>query len=167
MSSYTGTADSPDRAKAIAAVARSTPHSPRLSCAGSTSRGRPGGRAAENFRHRFPPPPPPHPRRRPRRRKGEKGGRRSGEKSRGLAGRRVAAADPAAIAIPAAKVAGTGSATTSGAGTSGTGTGAGGSGNGPGGGGNRRIHPGPAITQIPDSEYRRLAATGMQAVGSA
>jgi protein TonB len=65
--------------------------------------------------------------------------------------------------IPAAKIAGTGSATSSGAGTSGTGTGAGGYGNGPGGGGDySRFTPARRITRIPNSEYRRLAATGLQ-----
>jgi periplasmic protein TonB len=64
--------------------------------------------------------------------------------------------------IPAAKIAGTGRASTSGAGTSGTGTGAGGSGNGPGGGGFAGYTAARRISKIPDSEYRRLAATGLQ-----
>jgi protein TonB len=65
--------------------------------------------------------------------------------------------------VPAAKVAGTGAATNSGAASSGTGTGAAGAGNGPGGGGDTTgFTPARRITKIPNIEYRRLAATGMQ-----
>jgi protein TonB len=70
---------------------------------------------------------------------------------------------PVRSPLPAAKVAGTGSASTSGAGTSGSGTGAGGSGKGTGGGGTAdyaRFTPARRISQIPDKEYSRLAATG-------
>ena len=69
---------------------------------------------------------------------------------------------PVQSPIPAAKIAGTGSASTSGAGTADTGTGAGGSGNGPGGGGYGGYTAARRISKIPDSEYRRLAATGLQ-----
>ena len=62
--------------------------------------------------------------------------------------------------IPAAKVAGTGSASNSGASTAGTGTGAGGSGTGRGGGGYgdySRFTPARLVSNIPNSEYRQLA----------
>jgi protein TonB len=71
---------------------------------------------------------------------------------------------PSPSPIPAARIAGTGSATTSGAsGASGAGngTGAGGAGNGPGGGGSGAFTPARKLTKIPDSEYRRFAATGI------
>ena len=63
--------------------------------------------------------------------------------------------------IPAAKVAGTGSAASTGAGARGTGTGAGGAGNGPGGGGYgdySRFTPARLVGRIPNSEYRRISA---------
>jgi protein TonB len=72
---------------------------------------------------------------------------------------------PLPTPVPAAKVAGSGSAPSSGASSSGTGTGAGGAGNGPGGGGDgdfSRFTPARQITTIPNREYRRLAAGGME-----
>lgn len=71
---------------------------------------------------------------------------------------------PAPSPLPAAPVAGTGSASNSGAATSGSGTGAGGAGNGPGGGGYgdySRFTPARLVSNIPNSEYGRLAATGI------
>lgn len=75
---------------------------------------------------------------------------------------------PAKPPVPAAPVAGTGSATTSGAAVSGTGTGAGGSGSGPGGGGTgdySGFTPAQRISKIPDREYRRIAAVSGQRSG--
>jgi protein TonB len=70
---------------------------------------------------------------------------------------------PVRSPIPAAKVAGTGNAPTSGAATAGNGTGAGEAGSGLGGGGDySRFTPARRISKIPDREYRMLAATGMQ-----
>lgn len=71
---------------------------------------------------------------------------------------------PAPSPLPAAKIAGTGSASTSGAASMGSGTGSSGSGNGPGGGGYAdysRFTPARKLTKIPDSEYRRLADSGI------
>jgi protein TonB len=68
---------------------------------------------------------------------------------------------PVPSPVPAAKVAGTGSASTSGAGAGGNGTGAGGAGNGPGGGG-AGFTPARRVSKIPDREYRALAASGLQ-----
>jgi len=68
---------------------------------------------------------------------------------------------PAPSPIPAAKVAGTGSASTSGAAAAGNGTGAGGYGNGSGGGGSGGFTPARKLTKIPDREYRRFASSGI------
>jgi protein TonB len=67
--------------------------------------------------------------------------------------------------VPAAKVAGTGAASSPGAVGAGNGTGAGGRGNGPGGGGNdfSGYTPARRISRIPDREYAQLAATGLRA----
>lgn len=72
---------------------------------------------------------------------------------------------PVALPVPAAKVAGTGAATTSGAASQGSGTGAGGRGNGPGAAGNdfSGYTPARRISRIPDREYGELAATGLRA----
>ena len=62
--------------------------------------------------------------------------------------------------LPAANIAGTGSAPTPGAASAGTGTGAGGYGTGTGGGGTAGFTPVRKLTKIPDREYRRFASTG-------
>lgn len=63
--------------------------------------------------------------------------------------------------IPAAKVPGTGNATTSGAAASSVGTGAAASGIGAGAGGTEGYTPARKLTKIPNREYRRLAASGL------
>jgi protein TonB len=68
---------------------------------------------------------------------------------------------PVQSPLPAAKVAGAGTAASSGAAASGSGTGAGGSGIGTGGGGTAGYTPARKISKIPDREYRRLAASGI------
>ena len=71
---------------------------------------------------------------------------------------------PAPPPIPAAKIPGTGTRSNSGAAAAGTGTGAGGSGNGAGGGGYgdySRFTPARLVSNIPNREYGRLAATGI------
>ena len=70
--------------------------------------------------------------------------------------------------MPAAPVAGTGSATTAGASNiPGPGTGAGGSGRGLGGGGSGEgFTPARKITKIPDREYRRITALSGARSGS-
>lgn len=66
---------------------------------------------------------------------------------------------PVQAPLPAAPVAGTGSATTSGAATAGTGTGAGGSGAGRGGGGDySKFTPARLVRNLSHVDYRRLAA---------
>ena len=68
---------------------------------------------------------------------------------------------PVQSPVPAAKIAGTGTAASSGAASAGSGTGAGGSGTGAGGGGTAGFTPARKITKIPDREYRKLADTGI------
>lgn len=64
--------------------------------------------------------------------------------------------------IPAARLAGSGSASASGAANAGTGSGAGGSGNGAGSGGNGGgFTPAQLVRNIPSSQYRRLASSGL------
>jgi len=162
MSSYRGTADRPDKAKAITAVV--AVHAALAAIILTGLNGRIVTHAIESLKtfdiREPPPPPPPPPSSRPKAKLEE-----------GTAGKK---AEPTPVVapqpklpipspIPAAKIAGTGSATTSGAANSGTGTGAGGSGNGLGGGGSGGFTPAQKITKIPDREYRRLvAASGME-----
>lgn len=163
MSSYRGTADAPDRAKAIAAVV--AVHVALAAAILSGLNVRIVTHAVEQlktFDIRQPPPPPPEPpppAPRPARAKLEEGAAgKKAEPSPVVAPRpRIPVQSP----LPAAPIAGTGSATTAGAATSGTGTGAGGSGTGRGGGGGE-FTPARRISKIPDREYRRLAATGLR-----
>jgi len=160
MSSYRGTADRPDKAKAITAVV--AVHAALAVVIFTGLNGRIVTHAIESlktFDIREPPPPPPPPSSRPKAKLEE-----------GTAGKK---AEPTPVVapqpklpipspIPAAKIAGTGNATTAGAANSGTGTGAGGSGSGRGGGGSGEFTPAQKITKIPNREYRRLvAASGM------
>jgi protein TonB len=167
MSSYRGTADPPDKAKAIAAVV-----AVHLALAAAILSGlnvRIVSHAVEQlktFDIREPPPPPPKPpppAPKPARAKLEEG----------AAGRK---AEPSPIVapqpklpvqspLPAAPIAGTGSGTTAGAAAYGTGTGAGGSGTGRGGGGGD-FTPAQKLTKIPDREYRRLVAISGMPRGS-
>jgi protein TonB len=167
MSSYRGTADRPDKAKAIAAVvlvhvALATAILTGLNV--HTVR-----RAVEQLTTisvvEPPPPPPvqpPPPAEKP-------------QQMKKAAGAPAPKAEPTPVVapppkipipspIPAAKVAGAGSSPNSGASTAGTGTGAGGTGNGPGGGGYgdySRFTPARLVSNIPNFEYARLAATGI------
>jgi protein TonB len=164
LSSYSGTADRPDRAKAIAAVV--AVHAALAFVILTGLNVRMMGRAVEQlktFNLQQPPPPPPSqppPRSRPQAEK----------KPEGAPAKK---AEPAPIAapqpkipipspLPAAKIAGTGSASTSGAGASGTGTGAGETGSGPGGGGDGGFTPARKLTKIPNREYRQLASSGIR-----
>ena len=169
MPDYRGTADRPDRAKAIAAVV--VVHAALAFVILS-------GLNVDMVKHavdrlttidiaKLPPPPPPVPPPPPKPRPKPQ----VAKKPEGAPAKK---AEPTPIVAPqpklplpspvaAAKVAGTGSATTTGAGTSGTGTGAAGSGLGPGGGGDfSRFTPARRITKIPDREYRMLASTGLR-----
>ena len=160
MSSYTGTADRPDKAKAIAAVI--AVHAALAAIILSGLNVRMVNQAVERlktFNIVEPPPPPPNPP--PPKPRPEQAKREAGAPAKKAEATPVVAPQPripAPSPIPAAKIAGTGSASTSGAGTSGTGTGAGGSGNGPGGGGTGGFTPAQKITKIPNEEYRRLVA---------
>jgi protein TonB len=165
---YRGTADRPDRAKAIVAVALVHAALAFIILSGLN---------VEMVRHaadrlttidiRRPPPPPPPvtppPRPAPQPHQAKKP---EGAPAKKAEPSPIVAPQPklpVPSPLPAAKVAGTGNATTSGAGTSGTGTGAGGTGNGPGGGGDySRFTPARRITKIPDREYRMLASTGLR-----
>ena len=163
MSSYLGTADRPDKLKAVAAVVAVHAVLAAVILTGlnvNTVR-----RAVETittiavFEPEPPPPPPPPPQvTRPN----------PAPEEAGAPGRK---AEPTPVVAPlpripvqspiaAAPVAGRGSATTAGAAASGSGTGAGGSGTGPGGGG-AGFTSARRISKIPDREYRRLAATGI------
>jgi protein TonB len=169
MSSYRGTADRSDRAKAITAVVLVHAVLAAIILTGLNVR---------QFRQTFesmttidireapippPPPPPPKPASTP-------------QPAKKAAGPPAPKAEPTPVVapppkiptptpVPAAKVAGTGTAPASGASTAGTGTGAGGAGNGPGGGGPAdysRFTPARMVTKIPDYEYQRLSSTGLR-----
>lgn len=162
MSSYTGHSDRPDRVKAITAVAAVHVALAAVILTGlnvDTMR-----RAVESMttiavvEPKPPPEPPPPP---PRRDKAEREAGAEGKKAEPTPVVAPPSLIPAPSPIPAAPVAGRGSATTAGAGSTGTGPGAGGTGVG-GGGGGGGFTPARRISKIPDREYRRLAATGIQ-----
>jgi periplasmic protein TonB len=164
LSTYTGTSGQPDRAKAIAAVV--AVHAALAAIILGGLNVRMVSQAVERLQtfdviEPPPPPKPPPPKTAPKPQQMKKP---AGAPAKKAAPTPVVAPQPRLplpSPIPAAKIAGTGSASTSGAGTSGTGTGAGGSGTGPGGGDYSRYTPARRITRIPNSEYRRLAATGL------
>lgn len=162
MSSYTGHSNRPDRVKAIAAVAAVHAALAAVILTGlnvDTVR-----RAVESMTTIAvvePEPPPPEPPPPPRRDAAEREAGAEGKKAEPTPVVAPPSPIPSPSPIPAAPVAGSGSATTAGAGASGTGPGAGGSGVGRGGGG-AGFTPARRISKIPDREYRRLAATGIQ-----
>ena len=169
MSSYTGTAPRPDKAKAIAAVVAVHVGLAVMILSGLNVRM--VGQVVERlktFDIREPPPPPPKPPPQRPAPKSEQAKQPAGEPAKKAEATPIVAPTPKLplpSPVPAAKIAGIGSAPSSGAGTAGTGTGAGGTGNGPGGGGYgdySRFTPARRISRIPDREYRRLAATGIQ-----
>jgi protein TonB len=163
LSSYRGTAERPDQAKAIAAVLAIHAALAFIILSGLDVRN--VSRAVEQlktFNLQQPPPPPPV-------QPPPKARAAAQEKPAGAPAKKAEPSPivappqriPAPSPLPAAKVAGSGSATASGAGTSGTGTGAGGSGTGTGAGGGGDFTPARKLTKIPDREYRRFAATGI------
>ena len=165
MSSYRGTADRPDKAKAVAAVI--AVHA-ALAAAILTGLNvqvvRDVAERLQTIDIRLQPPPPPEPppppAPKPKQPKLEEGA--AGKKAEPSPIVAPKPRIPVQSPLPAAPIAGKGSGTTAGAATSGTGTGAGGSGAGRGGGGTGGFTPAQKITKIPDSEYRRLvAASGM------
>jgi protein TonB len=160
VSSYTGTANRPDRAKAIVAVA-----AVHAGLAAIILSGLNVSVVSQEFERMTtinlrepPPPPPPKPQRH--------------EAMKKPPGAPAPKAQPTPVVAPptplpvkspiaAAKIAGTGSAPSSGAGASGNGTGAGGAGNGPGGGGSGPGTPARPLTRIPNSEYHALSRWGL------
>jgi periplasmic protein TonB len=163
MSNYLGTADRPERAKAIAAVV-----AVHVALAFIILTGLNVHMVRQAVEHlttidiKEPPPPPPvRPPPAPKPQQAKKAAGAPAPKAEPTPVVAPQPKIPAPSPIPAAKVAGAGSASSSGAGTSGTGTGAGGSGNGPGGGGYgdySRFTPARLVGRIPNSEYRRISA---------
>lgn len=164
MSSYRGTADRPDQAKAIAAVVAIHAALAFIILSGLNVRNvTQAVEQLKTFNLQQPPPPPPV-------QPPPKARASAQEKPAGAPAKKAEPSPivappqriPAPSPLPAAKIAGSGSASTSGAGTSGTGTGAGGAGTGTGGGGaGGNFTPARKLTKIPDREYRRFAATGI------
>lgn len=161
MSTYRGTADRPDQAKAIAAVV--AVHALLAAIILSGLNVRSVSQAVERLKtfDIQPPPPPPPPKPQP---KPEAANKPEGAPARQAEPTPVVAPPPripAPSPIPAAKIAGSGSSATSGAAAAGNGTGAGGYGNGPGGAGTGGFTPARKLTKIPNHEYRRFAASGI------
>ena len=167
MTSYSGSANRPDRAKAIMAVV--AVHALLAAIIITGLKGDIVKRAVEqlttiNVREPPPPPPekPPPPAPKPQQMK-----KAAGAPAPKAEPTPVVAPPPklpAPSPIPAAKVAGTGSAANSGASTAGTGTGAGGLGNGPGGGGYgdySGFTPARLITPLRARDYQPLTAGRM------
>ena len=167
MPSYRGTAGRQDKAKAVAAVI-----AVHVALGAAILTGlnvEMVERVVDRLQTidiKLPPPPPPEPPPPPAREK------KRVELEEGAAGKKAEPSPvvapkpriPVASPLPAAPIAGTGSANTAGAATTGTGTGAGGSGSGRGGGGvdYSKFTPARRISKIPDREYRRIvAASGM------
>jgi protein TonB len=164
VSSYRGTADGPDRAKAIAAVI--AVHAALSFVILSGLRVDKVRQVVDvlttfNLREVPPPPPlaPPKPSPVPQPAKHPEGvAAKKAEPTPVVAPQpRIPSPSP----LPAAKVAGTSASTEAGAAGVGNGTGAGSAGNGPGAGGTGAFTPARKLTKIPDSEYRRFAATGV------
>jgi protein TonB len=164
MSSYQGTADRPDKAKAIAAVIAVHAALAFVILTGLNVRTvSQTVQALKTFNLQAPPPPPPI-RRQARPRPHEKVNKPQGAPAKRAEPAPVVAPPtplPVRSPLPAAKVAGTGNAPTSGASPAGSGAGAGGSGNGAGGGEGGSFTPARKLTKIPDREYGRFAATGI------
>ena len=171
MSSYRGTAESPERATAIAAVIAVHVALGLIILAGLNVQM--VSRAVEQLTTINLTRPPPRPRPPPIERAKMKPKPEQPKKAEGAPAKSQSAAAVAAprpkLPLPspvkAAKVAEAGSAASSGAGSSGNASGAGGSGAGTGGGGYgdfSHFSPARLVSNIPNSEYRRLAATGIQ-----
>ena len=164
MSNYTGTANRPDRAKAIGAVI--AVHAGLAAIILTGLNVRMVGQIVEHlqtFDIRVPPPPPPVPPPSPPRQRLAK--REAGAPAKKAEATPVVAPKPQLplqSPIPAAPVAGRGSAPSSGVSVSGTGTGAGGSGNGPGGGGDySKFTPARLVRNLSRGDYRDLTGGRM------
>ena len=168
MSSYRGTADRPDKAKAIAAVV--AVHAALALVILSGLNVHMVGHAVEQLTTiaiREPPPPPPPvqlPKPAPKPQAAKKPEGAPAKKAEPTPVVAPPPKLPAPSPLPAPKVAGTGATTSSGAALAGTGTGAAGSGIGSAGGGYAdysRFTPARLVSNIPNFEYARLAATGI------
>jgi len=164
MSRYTGTANQPDRAKAIGAVIAVHLGLAAIILTGLNVRMvRQVVDRLETFDIRLPPPPPPEPP--PPVRQHHEAKREAGAPARKAEATPVVAPKPQLplpSPIPAAPVAGRGSAPSSGAAAAGTGTGAGGSGNGPGGGGDySKFTPARLVRNLSRGDYRDLTGGRM------
>ncbi|HZU50376.1 MAG TPA: TonB family protein [Sphingomicrobium sp.] len=166
MSSYRGTADRPDKAKAIAAVLAVHLALAFLILWGLNVRivrRAVDGLTTINIKEPAPPPPPiirpPAPR-------PESAPKAKGETAKKAEAAPVVSAEPRPVSVPmpAAKLAATGAAPSAGTGTSGAGAGAGSAGIRAGAGGYAdysRFTPARLVENIPNSAYRQLAATGI------
>jgi periplasmic protein TonB len=161
--SYQGTADRPDKAKAIVAVA--AVHAALAAVILSGLKVQIVTRAVDQlttFNLRQPPPPPPvRPRpvartQLPKRAEGAPA--KSADATQVVA---PPAMSPVPSPVAAAPLAGAGSAPNPGASAVGAGTGSSGNGFGQGGNGTGAYLPARKLTKIPDSQYRRLAASGI------
>ena len=168
MSSYSGVADKPDKAKAIAAVVAVHVALALVILSGLNVKrvGQAVDQLTTTIEIREQPPPPPLERAKPAPKP------QTVKRSQGAAAKK---ANPTPIVAPqpkipqptpiaASKAAGSGSAPNSGAALAGSGSGAGGSGSGSGGGGYNdysRFTPARLVSNIPNSQYSRLAATGI------
>ena len=164
MSSYTGTANRPDRAKAIGAVIAVHVGLAAIILTGLNVRM--VGQIVEHlqtFDIQVPPPPPPVPP--PSVSKPHQAKRAAGAPAKAAEATPVVAPKPqlpVPSPLPAAPVAGQGSAPSSGAAASGTGTGAGGTGNGPGGGGDySKFTPARLVRNLSRGDYRDLTGGRM------
>lgn len=168
MSTYRGTADRPDKAKAITAVV--AVHAMLAAVILTGLNVRMVNHVVEQLKtFEVSPPPPRRPHPPPPKPKPQAAKREAGAPAKRAQPSPIVAPPPripVASPIPAASMAGTGSASTSGAGSAGIGTGASGSGTGPGGGGSEGFTPAQKITKIPNNEYRRLVAVSGMARGT-
>ena len=168
MSSYSGTADRPDKAKAIGAVIAVHVALALVILSGLNVKrvGQAVDQLTTTIEIKEEPPPPPFERPKPAPKP------RSLKKPQGPAARKanptpVVAPQPKTPArnpIAASKAPGSAIAPNSGAALAGSGTGAGGAGSGSGGGGYgdySRFTPARLVSNIPNSQYSRLAATGI------
>jgi len=163
MSSYSGNSKPPDRAKAMAAVVAVHVALGALIVAGlNVDKVRSAVEQLRTFDIReVPPPPNPPPRPAPQPHQAPKAASAPAPKAEAAPVVAPQPKIPAPSPVPAASVAGTGNASRSGAANSGNGSGAGGNGTGGGGGDYSRFTPARLVSNIPSSEYRELAASGL------
>jgi protein TonB len=164
MSSYTGTSNRPDRAKAIAAVIAVHAALAAIILAGLNVRMvKEVVDRLQTFDIPVPPPPPPSPP--PPEAKQQQAKREAGAPAKKAEATQIVAPQPklpVQSPIPAAPIAGRGSAPSSGAAAAGTGTGAGGFGNGPGGGGDySKFTPARLVRNLSRGDYRQLTGGRM------